>query len=59
MILRLVEGKIPAYTACPWAQRCELKQSNACHHRGIEHAVPFSCAVARGFELIEDCKAKN
>ena len=48
----LVNGAVPANTDCPYKNRCELAQSDSCNHTGVNHAVPFSCAVARGFEII-------
>jgi hypothetical protein len=47
------DGCIPARTPCPFRHRCEFAQVGMCHHKGEEHAVQFSCAVARGFDLIE------
>jgi hypothetical protein len=48
---KLVNGKIPANTECPWKTKCGLVQG--CHHKGINHDIPFSCAAARGFEIME------
>lgn len=48
----LVDGKIPANTVCPFRAKCEIAQNDACKHNGVNHTVPFSCAAARGFEII-------
>ena len=49
----LVDGRIPARTECPFAAQCTFNQNNECRHNGADHAVPFSCATARGFDLIQ------
>lgn len=54
----LVEGKIPAHTVCPFRERCEIAQGGACNHLGQKHNVAFSCAAARGFDLIRRNKEK-
>jgi len=46
----LVSGKIPPRTECPFAKSCALRCS--CHHTGILHQVPFSCAAARGYVML-------
>ncbi|MBK6616401.1 hypothetical protein [Ottowia sp.] len=46
----LVDGNIPANSACPFRGECEIAQGGHCVHLGVEHSVPFSCAAARGFE---------
>lgn len=48
----LIGGRIPANTECPFASRCVIKTDNKCKHLGTEHTVPFSCAVARGFDIV-------
>lgn len=50
---QLVNGRIPAHTAWPYAQRCEINQGGSCHHQGTEHDTEFSCAVARAYELTD------
>lgn len=47
---KLVEGKIPANTVCPFLSECSM--TSQCHHQGKNHSVPFSCAAARGFDII-------
>lgn len=49
---QLVEGRIPPHTECPFRERCEIAMANECHHKGREHTVAFSCASARGFDLL-------
>lgn len=49
----LVDGKIPAYTKCPWFQQCHIADWGQCAHRGIEHDRPFSCASARAYQILE------
>ena len=51
-IIKLVDGKIPANTLCPFKEKCDPK-GDFCHHKGTEHQVPFSCAFARGFEITQ------
>lgn len=55
----LVDGKIPANTKCPYAAICSIKAEGACRHLGIAHTVPFSCAVARGFQIIDERDSKK
>lgn len=55
---KLVWGKIPQGTECPFRIKCEIAQANQCHHHGVEHSIDFSCAVARGFDLLENRTAK-
>lgn len=50
----LVNGKIPARTACPFKTRCATAEGGKCHHTGESHPVDFSCATARGFEMVEE-----
>lgn len=44
------EGKIPAFTNCPFKDNCEMVNAGICLHNGTSHEVPFSCATARGFD---------
>jgi hypothetical protein len=48
--MKLIDGRIPAFTECPYKDKCEAK---VCHHTGTKHKIPFSCAFARAFELLE------
>lgn len=51
--LQLVNGKIPPKTECPFATKCAIKTEGNCKHKGVEHPAPFSCATARGFDLVQ------
>ena len=55
---KLINGKIPAFTECPFRNKCEIAQhgQNRCSHLGLWHSVAFSCASARAFDLIEEIK---
>ena len=48
---QLVEGKIPAGTACPFTGKCAFAQDKTCHHNGTNHTVDYSCGAARAFDL--------
>jgi hypothetical protein len=50
---KLTNGRIPAFTACPFKATCSTLREGKCHHRDTEHPVAFSCATARGFDLME------
>lgn len=49
MASKLKNGLIPAGTECPFKDECN---SSLCKHQGVWHTVNFSCAFARGFDLI-------
>ena len=51
---KLTNGRIPAGQVCPFLSRCG-KGTGECMvgHKGEEHKVAFSCALARGYDLIE------
>jgi len=49
----LINGCIPAYTECPFKDKC---RPTRCHHKGKKHEVPFSCGFARAYDLIESKK---
>jgi len=49
----LVDGLIPANTECPFTSECTFKQAGVCKHLGVAHSIPFSCASARGFDLMQ------
>lgn len=48
---KLVEGRIPVGSVCPFKDKCEIGSS--CYHTGKFHRMPFSCATARAYDLIE------
>lgn len=50
---KLVDGRIPARTVCPFRDRCSIVASGSCHHLGIDCESQFSCAAARAFDLME------
>jgi hypothetical protein len=52
----LVNGNIPANTGCPFAGFCKIKAEGNCKHLGEKHECECSCAVARGFDLINQGK---
>ena len=49
---QLEDGLIPPSTPCPFRTRCEM--SGGCEHTGTEHVKYYSCAAARGFELLDE-----
>ncbi|MBL7023780.1 MAG: hypothetical protein ISR90_07005, partial [Candidatus Marinimicrobia bacterium] len=44
-------GKIPAFTECPYKEKCWIFKDKTCHHEGVDHDVDFSCASARWHDL--------
>ena len=47
----LTNGFIPANTECPFLSRCDEENSKCfLGHKGKEHEVAFSCAIARVFD---------
>ena len=50
---KLVNGKIPAHTECPYKDICRYKKSDSCYHLGKGHIREFGCGIARGFALDE------
>lgn len=57
MTTKLEDGCIPIGVSCPWKEKCEMAE--VCFHKGINHTTPFSCAAARGFDLIEEYNTKE
>lgn len=49
---KLVDGRIPAHTECPFRTQCAFAIRDACSHKGKDHNVPFSCGAARAYELV-------
>ena len=54
---KLVNGRIPAHTECPFRAQCgfawpDENNEIRCHHRGVDHEVDFSCAFARGWAMV-------
>ena len=48
----LVNGKIPAFTECPYKVECKERTSTKCFHNGDKHVVDYSCGMARFLKLI-------
>lgn len=55
----LVNGSVPANTECPYKFECADFARNFCIHLGKNHPVPFSCAMARSFEITVKPKKKK
>jgi hypothetical protein len=49
---QLVQGKIPAFTDCPFRAQCHMGTNGQCGQKGVEHPVPFSCGMARAIALV-------
>ena len=51
---KLVDGLIPKNTMCPFIQECNREGKNECpmNHKGLDHNVDFSCAIARGYSMM-------
>lgn len=43
---------VPAGKACVYALECISAKTGACNHRGVDQKENFSCAFARGFNII-------
>lgn len=54
-------GNIPAETRCPVAnaKACKGYKDGWCSHQGYFHPEPYSCAIARGWALIQSIKSEN
>ena len=46
----LIDGNIPAQTACPFLDICKLKQPHCPSHQNLRDKS-YSCAAARMFQL--------
>ena len=55
---KLSNGLIPPKTICPFDEKCPMGQGKGCPHRGKEHSVAFSCAIARAFDIMKVDKRK-
>lgn len=49
---KLVKGKIPPHTECPYRETCSKPGRDLCNHLGKDHTVEFSCGLARAFDII-------
>lgn len=56
---KLVAGRIPAHTECPFRAGCAIAANSTCHHKGTEHNVEFSCGAARAYDLIQRNEAEH
>lgn len=56
MTSKLIAGKIPANTACPFARECPDKTNANCAHTGAQHPTEFSCGYARLFDKLGPSK---
>ena len=45
------DGYIPLGEECPFDNICEISKNGTCQ-RGNKNQTRFSCAVARGFEIL-------
>jgi hypothetical protein len=52
-VSKLKLGLIPKGTECPFKDQCGIQQAGDCKHKGVLHSCDFSCASARGFDLIQ------
>ena len=55
--MKLEEGRIPPHTGCPFREQCSVAERGQCYHKGVDHECAYSCAIARGFDLIERNRA--
>lgn len=44
---RLVGGRVPASTRCPYARECWFAKDGTCQHKGTDQKVSFHCMSAR------------
>jgi hypothetical protein len=49
----LTNGSIPARNICPYREKCPIAQAGGCNHKGEKHKTAFSCAAARGFDIVD------
>ena len=49
----LVEGRIPAHTACPYNSDCWFAKTKKCQHRGEKHQTTFRCFSARILAVLD------
>lgn len=48
----LVTGLVPAGAVCPFTDKCGVRSDGNCKHKGAQHEVAFSCALARAYDLL-------
>lgn len=56
---KLVQGKIPVGTVCPFRSMCNYAKNNDCGHKGVEHTVAYSCGAARLFNIMGTPTERN
>lgn len=50
---KLVEGKIPVGTVCPFRAQCSSAVNGTCGHLSENHTVAYSCGYARLFNIMQ------
>lgn len=53
MDTKLINGRIPPHTPCPYKDKCGDSSNGTCGHTGVEHSVAYSCGYARLFAMME------
>lgn len=53
---KLVEGKLPTGTICPYRSDCGIAADNRCHHKSLDHSVSYSCGSARAYAMFSHVK---
>lgn len=53
MDTKLINGRIPPHTPCPYKDKCAEDLMGNCAHAGVEHTVAYSCGYARLFAMME------
>lgn len=53
MDTKLINGRIPPHTPCPYKNQCGDSYNGNCNHKGVEHSVAYSCGYARLFAIME------
>lgn len=48
----LTNGNVPAGENCPWKSQCEISLGRHCD-QSVENNIEFSCAVARGYDIVK------
>lgn len=55
---KLDGGYIRASEDCPFKDGCAIALAKCCY-RGEAYNCKFSCAIARGFDLVDSIKMRN
>lgn len=56
---KLIQGKIPAFTECPYKNKCSSITTGNCNHTGIMHTKAYSCGFARAFQIFSIPSTKD